>query len=144
MQVHMDAELERMLESGIIQESNSPWASPALLVKKSDGSFRFCFDGRKINSVTKKYAYPIPYISSILDRLKDARYISSVDLRKAFWQIPYTEDSREKTAFTVPRRGLFQFLVMPFSLANTPSHTAEVDGSIVWTFVRGKAFCAFG
>lgn len=140
MQVHMDSEIDQMLNAGIIRESNSPWASPALLVKKSDGSYRFCFDGRKLNGVTKKDAYPLPYISSILDRLKNAKYISSIDLRKAFWQIPLTKESCEKTAFTVPRRGLFEFLVMPFGIANAPATQQRLMDRLFGPLLGDKLF----
>lgn len=146
MQVHMDAKLERMLrmlEAGIMRESNSPWASPVLLVKKSDGSYRFCFDLRKLNGVTKKDAYPIPYISSILDRLKNARYISSVDFKKAFWQIPLTEDSREDGLYCAPP-SVVRIFGHALWFGECASHAAEVDGTAVWTFFRGTTFCLSG
>jgi len=74
-----------------------------------------------VNEVTEKDAYPLPYVSSILDRLRDARYLSSLDIRSAYWQIPLTESSKPVTAFTVPNRGLFQFTRMPFGLHNSPA-----------------------
>lgn len=122
MQEHANKELDKMLAAGFIRPSKSPWSSPMVLVRKNDGeSFRLCFDGRKLNSVTKKDAYPLPYLSTILDKLRDARYLSSIDLKQAFYQIPLHPDSCEKTAFTVPRRGLFEYVVMPFGIANAPA-----------------------
>lgn len=103
----IDSELDDMLKLGVIERSRSPWSSPVCLAKKKDGSFRFCIDFRRLNKVTKKDAYPIPYVNAILDHLKDAKYISSIDIRSAFWQVPLTERSKECTAFTVPGRGLF-------------------------------------
>lgn len=117
---HMHEELDRMLKLGVVRKSSSSWCSPALLVKKASGEYRFCFDGRKLNAVTKKDAYPLPNIASILDQLRDAKFMSSVDLKSAFWQIPLSESSCEKTAFAVPGRGLFEYVRLPFGLTNAP------------------------
>ena len=121
MMRHIDAELEKMLADDIIEPSSSPWSSPILLVPKKDSGYRFCVDYRKLNQVTKKDAYPIPYVSSILDRLRGAKYLSSLDIKSAYWQIPVSPCSREYTAFTVPGRGLYQFRRMPFGLSNAPA-----------------------
>lgn len=121
MQKHIDAELDKMLEAGIIERSKSAWSSPILLVKKKEGTYRFCVDFRKLNSVTEKDAYPLPYVSAILDRLRDARFITSLDIKSAYWQIPMEENSKQYTAFTVPNRGLFHFNKMPFGLHNAPA-----------------------
>jgi hypothetical protein len=110
-------ELNRMIELGVVEPSYSDWNSP-VLVKKSDGTYRFCFDGRKLNSVTKKDSYPLPLVDRILSSLRDARYLSSIDLKRAFWQIPLEKSSREKTAFSVPGCGLYHFRCMPFGLSN--------------------------
>lgn len=114
----MNEELNEMLKLGVVETSHSPWNSPVLLVKKASGEFRFCFDGRKLNEVTKHDSYPLPRIDRILNLLRDAKFISSIDLRKSFWQIPLDESSKEKTAFSVPGRGLFHFNVVPFGLVN--------------------------
>lgn len=89
-----------------------------MMVKKKSGEFRLCFDGRKLNSMTKPDAYPLPFVQDVLDNLRDARYISSIDLRKAFWQIPLDEESASRTAFAVPRSGLFEFTGLHFGLRN--------------------------
>lgn len=115
---HLNKELDQMLDLGVVRPSQSPWASPVLLVKKKNGDLRFCFDGRKLNSLTKRDAYPLPHVDHILSKLTGARYLSSIDLKSAFWQIPLEESSCEKTAFVVPSRGLFEFVVMPFGLNN--------------------------
>lgn len=115
----LNSELDDMLNLGVVEPSKSPWCSPVLLVKKSNGEHRFCFDGRALNDITKHDSYPLPNIDRILNMLRDAKFISSIDLRKAFWQIPLDEESKEKTAFSVTGRGLFHFNVMPFGLCNS-------------------------
>lgn len=119
IQVLIDAEVNRMLSLGIIELSSSPWASPVTLVRKPNKN-RLCLDFRKVNSVTTKLAYPIPNIDGILSRLSNTRFISAIDLKDAFWQIPLDPPSREKTAFVVPGRPLYHFTVMPFGLCNAP------------------------
>lgn len=121
VQALMTSELEKMLKEDVVEPSKSGWSSPVVLVKRADGSVRFCVDYRKLNRVTLKDAYPIPYVSTILDRLRNARYLSALDIKSAYWQVPVDEGSREKTAFVVPNRGLFQFKRMPFGLTNAPA-----------------------
>lgn len=121
VQERIDAEISKMLELGVIERSRSAWSSPVLLVAKTDGTWRFCVDYRSLNKVTKKNAYPIPYINNILDKLRNARYLSSIDLNSAFWQVPVEEKSREYTAFAIPGRGHFQFTRLPFGLTNSPA-----------------------
>lgn len=113
--------LDEMLDLGVVEPSKSPWSSPICLVRKKDNTYRCCLDFRLLNSKTKKDSYPLPYISAILDNLRHARYLSSIDIKSAFWQVPLSEESRELTAFTVPGRGLFQFRRMPFGLTNAPA-----------------------
>lgn len=117
----VNAELDKMLELGVVIPSKSAWSSPIVLVDKPDGSKRFCVNYRQLNSVTKRDAYPLPQVTTILDRLRDSRYLSSLDVKSAYWQIPLANDSREKTAFTVQGRGLFEFITMPFGLHNAPA-----------------------
>ncbi|KAI7813488.1 hypothetical protein IRJ41_018565 [Triplophysa rosa] len=116
----VQAELEAMLDLGVIEESNSDWASPIVLVPKTDGSVRFCVDYRKVNSVSKFDAYPMPRVDELLDRLGSAHFYSTLDLTKGYWQIPLTPVSKEKTAFTTPF-GLHQFVTLPFGLFGAPA-----------------------
>ena len=76
-----------MLEMGIIRPSTSPWAAPVVIVPKPDGTIRLCVDYRKINCVTKMDAYPIPSMERMIERIASAKYISTIDLTKGYWQI---------------------------------------------------------
>ena len=91
-----------MLELGVIEPSRSEWCSPIVMVGKKDGSTRFCVDFRKVNAISKFNAYPMPRVDELLDRLGKAQLISTLDLTKGYWQIPLTQSSREKTAFSTP------------------------------------------
>ena len=104
----------------MISPSSSPWASPVVLVRKKDGSHRFCVDYRNLNAVTKRDRYPLPRVDDLLDQMQKSQYFTTLDLSSDYWQIRVHEKSREKTAFVTPQ-GQFEFLVMPFGLANAPS-----------------------
>jgi hypothetical protein len=112
--------IDNMIKGGIIRPSRSPWASRIVLAKKKDGSPRFCIDYRKLNELTVKDSYPIPYQQDLMDNLSRAKYFSSMDMASGFWQIPLSKDAIPKTAFT-SRFGLYEYLVMPFGLTNAPS-----------------------
>ena len=106
-----------MLQKGVIQPSSSPWASPIVLVKKKDGSYRFCVDYRKLNAVTKKDAYPLPRVDDLLDALKGSCMFSTMVLRSGYWQVSVEPRDKEKTAFVTPD-GLWEFCRMPFGVSN--------------------------
>ena len=120
MQKEVDAHVDDMLQRKIIEPSNSPWASNIVLVKKKDGTSRFCIDYRKLNNITKHDAYPLPRIDDSLDRLRGATWFSTLDLCSGYWQVAVDAQDKQKTAFTTGR-GLYEFSVMPFGLCNAPA-----------------------
>ncbi|MGH0176852.1 UNVERIFIED_CONTAM: hypothetical protein FKN15_073716 [Acipenser sinensis] len=114
------AHIKQLLESQVIRESSSPYASPIVLVQKKDGSLRMCVDYRQLNARTRKDAYPLPRIEESLDALSGARWFSTLDLASGYNQVPVAEPDRHKTAFCTPF-GLFEFNRMPFGLCNAPA-----------------------
>ncbi|KAM6968624.1 retrovirus-related Pol polyprotein from transposon 412 [Tautogolabrus adspersus] len=112
--------IREMAAAGVIEPSNSPWAAPAVLVKKKNGSWRFCVDYRRLNAVTRKDSYPLPRIDDALDHIAGSCWFSSLDLRSGYWQVELAPEARPKTAFTIGQ-GLWQFRVMPFGLCNAPA-----------------------
>jgi len=113
-------EIEKMLKQGVITKSSSPWNSPIVLVKKKDGTFRFCIDFRGVNAATCKDTYPLPRISEILDDLGDATFFSTFDMAAGYWQIEVHPEDRPKTSFNTPN-GSYEWIVMPFGLTNAPA-----------------------
>ncbi|GBN22874.1 Transposon Ty3-I Gag-Pol polyprotein [Araneus ventricosus] len=100
--------VKEMVDNGIIEESSGPWASPIVLVKKKDGSTRFCVDYRKLNEITIKDSYPLPRIDDTLDALNGSQWFSTLDLKSGYWQVEIQPEDKEKTAFTTGQ-GLWQF-----------------------------------
>lgn len=112
--------LQVLLERGVIRPSQSDYASPIVLVRKKSGALCLCVDYRRLNTKTRKDAYPLPRIDESLDALGRARYFSAIDLASAYNQVEVHPDDRHKTAFTTPM-GLYEYNRMPFGLCNAPS-----------------------
>lgn len=140
MQLKINDELDRMIRLDVVEPSSSPWASPIVCVKKKNGNVRLCLDSRRLNEVTVKESYPLPYISRILGRLHGTKYLSSIDLTDAFWQIPLDEESKIKTAFVVPSRGLYHFKRMPFGLCNAAQNLSKLMDSVLGYDLEPKVF----
>ena len=111
------AEVDSMIKMGVIEPSDSPYASPLVIVKKPDGSDRYCIDFRKLNAQTVFDAEPIPDQLEIFAKLAKDNYFTKLDLCKGYWQIPMKKEAKHLTAF-VTHHGLYQCKTMPFGLVN--------------------------
>lgn len=116
--VEISKQVDEMLEKGVIEESESPWASAIVLVKKKNGKMRFCVDFRKLNEVTVEWKYPLPRIDDMIDSMKNRKYFTCLDLASGYWQIEMDPVSKPLTAFRT-RDGQYQFKRMPFGLVNS-------------------------
>lgn len=114
-----------MIKLGIIEQSDSPYASPLVLVKKPDGTNRYCVDYRALNAKTIFDAEPIPDISEIFAKLAKDNFFTKLDLTKGYWQIPVKPEVRPLTAF-ITYHGLYQFKTMPFGLVNSAATFSRV------------------
>ena len=114
-------QVKEMLRDEVIRPSTSPWASPVVMVKKKDGSMRFCVDFRKMNDATIKDAHPLPRIDDTLESLHGSQYFTTLDLKSGYWQVPIKEEDKEKTAFRTSNGQLYEFNQLPFGLCNAPA-----------------------
>lgn len=128
----INKQVDNLLQYDIIEETNSPFASPVVLVKKKGGDeFRLAIDYRALNSITKPQAiHPLPNIDECLTKLYGSKYFSTLDCNSAYYQVPLTERAQERTAF-VTAEGNYQFKVLPFGLTYAPS---------VWSLLVKKIF----
>ncbi len=123
-------ETDKLLKNGIIEHSTSPWSSPVVLVKKKDGTTRFCVDYRRLNQITTKDAFPLPRIDDIYDQLTKATYFTKFDFKAGYFQVPLDKADRPKTAFST-RDGHFQFKVLPQGLTNGPPTFQRIVNQIL-------------
>ncbi|CAF0976548.1 unnamed protein product, partial [Brachionus calyciflorus] len=120
MRRELETQIKKMSDANVIEESDSPFASPVVLVRKKDGTYRFCIDFRKLNEQTIKDAYPIPRIDEVIEPVFDAKIFTIIDLIQGYWQVEIDEQDKHKTAF-ITTSGLYHFNKMPFGLCNAPA-----------------------
>ncbi len=116
----LDNEAEYMIKHDIAVPSDSSWASPCLLVPKSEGSARFCTDFRRVNAVTKPDSYSLPRMEDCVDQVGGVRFVTKLDLLIGYWQVPLTERAKQIASF-ITSSGLYSYNVMPFGLRNAPA-----------------------
>jgi len=132
-------ELTKLLNKKLIVPSYSEWCSPVVIVPKSNGKWRVCIDFRKVNDLTIKDSYSLPYIDEIFDSLDGAKIFTTMDLYSGYHQILMDEESVEITSFTT-KFGNYQFKVMPFGLTGAPATFQREMNRILFPLI-GK--CVF-
>lgn len=130
--------IKDLKNADVIEESDSPFSSPVILVRKKDGDVRMCVDYRGINKQTVKQAFPMPRIDDQLDGLQGMKFFTTLDLSSGYYQVPMAKDTKYITAFSTTD-GHYQFRRMPFGLSNAPTVFTrlinEILGKLRYTIV---------
>ena len=124
------AETNKLLEAGVIRESDSSWSAPVVVVPKGDGGKRLCIDFRALNAITRTFIWPMPRVEDILVKLGKAKYFTTLDLRSGYHHIALDKQSIKKTAFCTPF-GKYECLKVPFGLAQAPSYFQKLMNKVL-------------
>ena len=126
-------EIEKLLAAKVICTSHSTWSAPIIVVPKGDGGKHLVIDYRALNKVTRKFTWPMPKVEDIFSKLNRATYFTTLDLRAGYHHIPLDKHSIPKTAFNSPF-GKFEFVKVPFGLAQAPAYFQELMPGILKDF----------
>jgi hypothetical protein len=145
----MERQVQKMLEKGVIRPSHSPWSSPAVLVPKKTEKglvhYWFCINFRNLKKITKFDSYPLPMFEETVSALSCTKYFSVLDCYSGFWQINIQEEDHEKSAFSVPSLGHFEFNTLPYGMSNSPASfqrlmdlvLKNLTGKECWVYIDG-------
>jgi transposase InsO family protein len=132
MEDEVRAELQRMVDEGVIVEEKEPsdWCSPLLVRRKPNGKLRVCMDPRYLNSFLKRATYALPEVECVFPRFRGAKYFSKMDMTAGFWQVLLDEDSSKMCTFSTPF-GRFRYLRLPFGIAPAPELFHRIVGDVL-------------
>ena len=136
----IDGEVDKLLDADMVRPSQSMFNAPVLLVKKANGSLRFCIDYRRLNDITIKDGYRLPRIDDALDLMAHSNYFTSLDFATGYFQVPLAETDKEKTAFAT-RKGIFEWNVMPMGLCNAPATFQRIMDVVLSGLTWGACLC---
>ena len=142
MRQEFQSALKKLLERKIIRESNSPFSSPTVLVRKKTNEIRICVDYRRLSDITIKDTYPIPRIDELVADLGGAERFTTLDLAEGYYQVPIAEEDKFKTAFTT-EFGLYEFNVMPFGLTNAPATFQRMMERVLRPHIESGLACVY-
>ena len=126
----IDEQAEILLRDERIEPSTSPWRSPVVLVRKKDGTTRFCVDYRKLNEITVKDSFPLPRLDDIFDQISGSNYFTKLDFKNGYFQVPLATHDRPKTVFST-RDNHYQFTVLPQGIKNGPSTFQRIVNQVL-------------
>ena len=138
----IDRQIDTMLEAGIVEESESPWGSPVVLVRKRNNTHRLCVDLRRLNALTRPKHFPLPLLEDVIQSVAESQpsTYSLMDLTSGFWQIKLDEESKPKTAF-VTHRGHYHFTRLPFGAVNATASYQGLMAKVLKNILFSYALC---